>query len=87
MESKVILTETEISTLKEVQAEITNAYQELGQVEYQLKLLRDAKDRLHQLLGESYAKQEELTKSLSDRYGEGSVNIETGEFTPFTSYL
>lgn len=87
METKVILTETELTTLKEVQSEIANAYQELGQVEYQLKLLKDSKDRVQKFLEDRTTAQEELTKSLSEKYGEGSVNIETGEFTAFTSYL
>lgn len=87
METKVILTETELATLKEVQSEITTAYQELGQIEYQLKLLKDSKDRVQKFLEDRTTAQEELTKSLSEKYGEGSVNIETGEFTAFTSYL
>lgn len=87
METKVILTETELTTLKDIQSEITNGYQELGQVEYQLKLLKDSKDRVQKFLEDRATAQEELTKSLSEKYGEGSVNIETGEFTAFTSYL
>lgn len=87
METKVILTETELTTLKDIQSEIATAYQELGQMEYQLKLLKDSKDRVQKFLEDRTAAQEELTKSLSEKYGEGSVNIETGEFTAFTSYL
>lgn len=84
MESKTILTETEIEQLTALQAKTVDIYQQLGQTEYQITVLMHSKSKLQEHLQDYITQQEELSKTLSEKYGEGSVNIETGEFTPFS---
>ena len=76
--------------------EVTNLRNELavivsdsGQTSLQIKLLQSDIDDLNSKLIE-YAlqfkellqKEQALLKRLSDKYGAGQINFETGEFTP-----
>lgn len=62
---------------------------EAGQISLQIKLLESDTEELKARLEEHSVKFKEmlvqeqtLIKRLSEKYGAGSVNFETGEFTP-----
>lgn len=82
METKITLTQEELSDLQQVQAEIKTYLDDLGQVEYQLYTLTNTKKNIQRQVDLLYDKQDSLSKTLSEKYGDGSVNLETGELTP-----
>ena len=66
------LTETELSAVKDIKQEYNELVIALGEVELQkLRLIEVQKDLAN--------REGELAKQLQEKYGQGSINIETGE--------
>lgn len=82
MEIRTTLTQEELSNLQQIQAEIKTYLDDLGQIEYQLYTLTNTKKSIQQQVDLLYDKQDNLSKTLSEKYGDGTVNLETGELTP-----
>lgn len=83
------LTQEELQSVKDLQSKYNQTIFEIGVAEAQRLALQDQIEKLtatkRELLKdlESIEKKEnELTKSLQDKYGTGSINPETGEITP-----
>ena len=52
----------------------------LGQIEYQIQSLKSQKNTIGESLKQFEQRKTTLAQQLQDNYGEGSINIETGEF-------
>jgi hypothetical protein len=81
METKKLTTE-EIQRITELQQKNNALATELGQIELiklNLQLRREAAEKF---LEELRSEEQELGKELTDKYGSGSINLETGEFVP-----
>ena len=74
------LSEQEIQDLKEFQIKNNQIVMSLGQIAIQKVILENQKDELVNKLAELQETQTKLGKELQDKYGIGSINIETGEF-------
>ena len=75
-------TEEELTTLKSIQAKSQNATFQFGQL-YLSKIRLDEQETALKNYAKSIEEEEaNLAKELSDKYGKGSINIDTGEFTP-----
>lgn len=77
---KILLTQEEINELKSVQEQNNQLIVSFGQLEIVLQNLEIQKQELktqYQLLKE---KENQLGQSLQTKYGNGNINIETGEF-------
>ena len=75
-------TEEELTTLKSIQTKSQNATVKCGQLyltriklEEQEAILKDQLKKLEQ-------EETQIAQQLTDKYGKGSIDIETGEFTP-----
>jgi hypothetical protein len=69
------LTEEELASLKNLRAEYNTLVMALGELSIRKsRLLEEQK-----ILAE---KENNLAKQLTDKYGQGSINIDTGEITP-----
>lgn len=79
METKV-LTQEEITQLKAVQQERYSIVDKFGTVEIQLQELEIRKQTLKNEYQKLKQKEETLGKQLQDKYGDGTINIEKGEF-------
>lgn len=76
------LTEEELQKIGELQQKNNAVVAELGQIEL-IKMNVDARRAsAEEFLAELRKDEEELGKELSDKYGTGSINLETGEFVP-----
>ena len=53
---------------------------QLGQTEYQINILERQKKTIKQQIETFEESQVQLAKQLEDKYGQGSVNLESGEF-------
>ena len=66
------LTSEELQTVKNIKQEYTNLAFALGELEIQKLILLDTQRDL-------IAKEKQLAKQLQEKYGEGTIDLETGE--------
>jgi len=64
-----------LQNIKDAQTKITQLIYGLGQLEVQ-------KTNILAQLEEAQLEQNTLGKDLQEKYGEGNINLETGEITP-----
>ena len=75
-----VLTKEEIEKLTSLQQQQNDLIFNLGQTEYQLEFFGNRKKEIYQQLGALEGKQTTEAKVIEEKYGQGSVNLETGEF-------
>jgi len=80
--SKKVLTKEELDTLKGFQEQENNIVFSFGQIEYQIASLETQKDDLIEAKQEFEQKRIEFAKVLTEKYGDGNINLENGEITP-----
>lgn len=81
MEKKV-LTEEEISKLKELKEQFKNLTDLAGETEIQIMNLQIRKEQLKFNLQNLQQQELVLAKELEEKYGEGTISLESGEFLP-----
>jgi len=80
MEKKV-LTPEELQLLRDLNDKQINIISTLGKIEYQLILLETQKQTLKKQIEEIELENSRLGKTLTEKYGDGDLNLETGEIT------
>ena len=75
-------TPEEVQELQNLQSQITQLTLSFGQLSLSKIKLEEQDAFLKSQLNILEEKETNLAKSLSDKYGKGSLNVETGEFTP-----
>jgi hypothetical protein len=81
MENVTKLTESEILQIKELQDQQDSLINSFGQLEYQIQLLELQKKGLLELLENIRTKEKDIAQELTQKYGNGTINIEEGIFT------
>ena len=84
IQSDIPLSESEKEQLQEVVQMNQAIQQALGNLAVRKINLENEETRLKQQLSTNSQKETELAKKLESKYGKGSVNLETGTFTPIT---
>jgi len=79
------LTQEELQEFKGYRAEAHQLAAGLGELNYQRTLIDIELDSLKQQIKASIEKQQIFMKQLGAKYGDGSINVETGEITPITT--
>ena len=77
---KVYLTTEEQDKLKELQNIESELVAKIGELEINIELLKARKSEELKKSLDLSTKKNQLAKELQDKYGEGSINVETGEF-------
>ncbi len=77
---KTVLTKEEIEQLASLQEKQNDFVIQLGQVEYQMNILEKQKNSIKQQIETFEENQIQLARQLEEKYGQGSVNLESGEF-------
>jgi hypothetical protein len=80
METKV-LTQEELQQIKDIRQEKSILVEQFGLVEYSIQDLEQQKQLLNSSLSNLKQKEIELGKTLQEKYGDGTINVEKGEFT------
>ena len=80
--SPVQFTNEEITQLRSLQAKFNNATIQFGQLKISQLKLEESETILKKALAELENEETVLAKSLTEKYGKGSLDIETGTFTP-----
>ena len=75
-------TEGEINQITELQNKTQGVVFQLGQLKLSEMQLEDRLKELKQALTNIESEETTLAEGFSKKYGVGSLNIETGEFTP-----
>lgn len=81
MEKKV-LTQEEVNKLKELKQEFQNLTDVAGKVEIQIMNLELQKQTIKANLQQIQQKELVLAKELEEKYGNGTISLESGEFLP-----
>tara|TARA_R100000734_G_C3270551_1_gene66636 strand:+ start:378 stop:650 length:273 start_codon:yes stop_codon:yes gene_type:complete len=84
IQSDIPLSESEKEQLQEVVQMNQAVQQALGNLAVRRINLENEETRLKQQLSTNSQKETELAQKLESKYGKGSVNLETGTFTPIT---
>ena len=75
-------TEEELTTLKTIQSKSQEATLKCGQL-YLSKLRLEAQEKFLQNQIQELEQQEAtIAKQLTEKYGKGTIDVESGEFTP-----
>ena len=84
MADPIKFTEEELKSLQELQGTYNQITLAFGQLTLSRHALDAREETLKTTLGETQTKENELAKELTEKYGKGSLNVETGEFTPIS---
>ena len=79
---KKVLTEEEIANLKDLKKQYRDLTEAIGIVEMQYISLKLKKEQLKEKLKSLQQEEIELAKKLEEKYGNGEISLETGEFLP-----
>jgi hypothetical protein len=80
METKV-LTQEELTQLRNLKEQQQNLLMDLGSIEYRMSLLEQTKSNLKSQVLELEKLNNQLGAQLTEKYGNGTLNLETGEIT------
>lgn len=72
------LTSEELDSIKSIKQEYTNLAFALGELELQQANITKEKQRLLDVQSQLLTKEMELAKTLQDKYGQGSIDLESG---------
>ena len=88
MAEQIKFTEEEIGQINQLRQDATNVFLQLGQLTLERKTKLEELDRLEsQLLQnqkELAEREQNLFKSLNEKYGDGNYDPNTGVFTPLS---
>jgi len=77
---KIKLNEEELQQINKLRAAFAENVNTLGLIHYQILDLETRKDKVEQDLLANQKQEQSLYQQLTERYGEGTILIETGEF-------
>ncbi len=75
-------TPEELNNLKSFQTRLDQVLSQLGRVQLSKIKLDEQENLIKDEIKKIETEEQELAKTLSDKYGRGSLDIETGAFTP-----
>jgi hypothetical protein len=75
------LTDEEIQKINDLQQKREALVTELGQVNLAKLNLEERENKAREFYGELLVEETTLGKELTDKYGSGQINLETGEIT------
>ena len=76
------LTQEELQAITELQQKNTAVVSELGQIELARMSVEARRANAENFLAELRKQEEELANSLNEKYGAGSIDLQSGEFVP-----
>jgi hypothetical protein len=81
MKEQIKLSQEELQALKKLQEDQNQLVIKFGQLEYEIQSLELQKDKTIDQLNKLKEKEELIGNQLTDKYGNGSIDIESGYFT------
>ena len=81
MSEQIKLSQEELDSIKQLQEQQQGLISQFGQVEYQMQLLELQKDQLVETIGKLQQEEQKIGEELTQKYGNGTVDLESGMFT------
>ena len=81
MEKKV-LTNEEVSALKDLKKQYRDLTEATGVIEIQKKTIELKKEQIKEKLKSLQQEEIKLARKLEEKYGNGEISLESGEFLP-----
>lgn len=78
----ITLTEEELTTLNQIRQVDSNLTTEFGLIERALQELAKRSERTKVALSKYEEDRAQFFKSLNEKYGDGNIDLNTGNFTP-----
>ena len=78
---KITLTSEELNRIQTLNSQINNIALTLGQIEINKSLLEENKKGLLLNYSQLQKEQDELASELTQKYGDGNIDLTTGELT------
>ena len=85
MADTVKFTEEELAEIKQLQNLFNTVIYQAGQAQIEDIALAKKKEQVESNLEEVRKRETELVSKLTSTYGQGKINLETGEFTPVST--
>ena len=82
MSEKVTLTQEELKEFQSIREKAFETIGVLGDLTYRKTLIEFEIEALNQTIKENAQKEKSLLTEFGNKYGNGSINVETGEITP-----
>jgi hypothetical protein len=76
------LSKEEVAKLKDYQNDTNEIVGALGQIELQFELLEEKKEEVLEKFKKLRVNQSNLAKELTEKYGDGNLDLEKGEIIP-----
>ena len=85
MADTVKFSEEELAEIKQLQNLFNTVIYQAGQAQIEDIALAKKKEQVESNLEEVRKRETELVSKLTSTYGQGKINLETGEFTPVST--
>jgi len=82
MADPIKFNDEELEQIREIQQLYASLVHQAGQVHIEKINLNERTGQVEANLQEIRKREQELVSNLTESYGKGSINLETGEFTP-----
>jgi len=82
-----VLDKEELSALKDLQVKTNGFLFDLGLIESQIQFAEQSKNAILENLSKLKVEESELGNKLKEKYGEGSVDLESGKFISSNWFL
>ena len=80
---KTVLSQEELASLKQIRESFDNLTGVMGSLETQLTLINLEKEEVIEQIKLLKQQEIQLGTELKEKYGDGNISLENGEFTPF----
>ena len=82
MADAIKFTEDELKTISDLQTSYNQITMAMGQIAISKLNMEERETVIKSTLLDTRNKEEEIAKTFTEKYGKGSLDISTGEFTP-----
>ena len=83
-QSNTSVSSQDLNLLKNLQNETSQLIYQLGQIQIEKYRAEERENQMKQKLVELQNKEKSIAQNLTNKYGKGSINPETGEFIPLS---
>lgn len=78
---KIVLTQEELAELNQLQEQRQTITGDFGIIELRIQELELQKEKIVETLNQQQDQETQFGQKIQNKYGEGTININTGEFT------
>lgn len=82
MAEVIKFSEDELENIRSVQVEYQQLIYRLGQLEIEKKIVDKKSEELNTIYSDILSRETDLVTSLNTKYGQGTLDLESGTFTP-----